>query len=57
MTDAAGMNKEYGGVAGTPAGIVFAVMNQGNRSDEIELWQIEKDLVDWSSSGNVSLPP
>ena len=57
MTDAAGMKKEYGGVSGTPAGIAFVPMRQGNGSDEIEQWQIEQDLVSWSSSGIVNVPP
>ena len=57
MTDAAGMKKEYGGVAGMPAGIAFVPMSQGHGSDEIEQWQIEQDLVSWSSSGIVNVPP
>ena len=55
MVNATGGGKSYGAVAVTAPGSAFGVVKQDGRADEIENWQLQDDMVDWSLIGNVDL--
>lgn len=55
MENATGDGKVYGSVAVTAIGRAFAVARQDGLVDEIESWQVEDDMVDWSLAGKVDL--
>lgn len=55
MVNLTGNGKVYGSVAVTAIGRAFAVVRQDGHVDEIQSWQVEDDLVDWSLVGNVDI--
>ena len=48
-------DKTYESVAVTAIGCAFGAVRQDGRSDQIEYWQVDDDLNDWTLIGNVDI--
>ena len=55
MVNSTDNKKSYGCVAVTAIGSAFGVVKQDGHVDEIENWQVQDDMVDWTLVGNVDL--
>ncbi len=55
MVNSTGSKRSYESVAVTAMGSVFGVVKQDGHVDEIEYWQVQDDMVDWTLTGTVDL--
>ena len=55
MANSSTNGKTYESVAVTAAGCAFGVVRQDGRLDQIEYWQVDDNLVDWTLAGNVDI--
>lgn len=53
MANMSSNGKIYESVAVTATGCAFAAVRQDGRSDQIQYWQVDDNLVDWTLVGNV----
>ena len=45
----------YGAVAVTAFGIAFAIVSTPEQKDSIAVWQVTRNLVDWTYNGNIDV--
>lgn len=55
MANSRDSQKVYGRIAVTATGSAFAVAKQNGQADRIESWQVQDNMLDWISTGNVGL--
>ena len=55
MANSSSNRKSYESVATTATGCAFSAVRQDGRSDQIEYWQVDDNLNDWTLVGNVDI--